>query len=328
MKNPVFRLALGAKRWQNQILLTGMTASLCTLALPSLAFPINFAPGDYDNTANTVVSGPTPVYNQTTGLFRDAIWWSLNNGQPRVGSPDYINQNYSLVLSGNQAVPGTGPYTALNFTGPAVSGGQSYLTVYDTTPADGTANKNTFDATQGLTISADVMFTIHSVSAGVVALYNEGQDGLALLAHNGGGNNPDHARVDLIWQSSGQGTVLSSTTLPYATLTQLNWYNINMALSVSGDTWSMTGNIYSHLIGTDPTSGLGSLIGNVVYSGSVSAMSLTNPGEVGILAMGNEAIASPDSVGVSVTDFNVVPEPGTASLLGLGALAWLLRKRR
>jgi len=133
---------------------------------------IFFAPGDYDNTANTVVAGPTPVNNQTTGSFRDTIWWSINNGQPRVGSPDFINQGNSLILQGISAVPGPGPYTALNFTGPSISGGQSYLSIYDTTPADGAATKNVFDATaQTLRVSADVLFVVQGLSVAIVNCY-------------------------------------------------------------------------------------------------------------------------------------------------------------
>ena len=111
--------------------------------------------------------------------------------------------------SANHAVPGPGPYTALNFTGPSISGGQSYLSIYDTTPADGAATKNLFDATGGLKVSADVLFVKHNVSGGVVALYNEGQDALALLATNGDGNNTDIPKLDLVWQSPGSGTVLA-----------------------------------------------------------------------------------------------------------------------
>lgn len=306
-------------------------ASLVTTASASLPVgPINFSSAaDYDNTANTVIAGPTPVYNQTSGLFRDVIWWSLNNGQPRVGSGDYIERGNSLVVSGNQAVPGPGPYTALNFLGPAVSGGQSYLTVYDTTPADGTATKDLFDAsTQTLKLSVDVLFAeiTASVSAGVVALYNEGQSGLGLLAHNGGGNNADVPKLDLVFQSAGLGTVLTSVSLPGSSFVPLDWYRVTMNLSVSGDTWTMNGSFQNHLVGTDPTSGLGSVITTLSYTGSLSAQNLTNPGEVGLMAQGNN-IALPNSVGVSFTNFEVVPEPTSFVLtgLGLGLFALLTR---
>ena len=74
------------------------------------ANPITFGlASDYDNTANTVTSGPTTNNNQTTGLFQDIFWWSINNGAPRVGSADYINAGNSLILDNNHAVTGSGP---------------------------------------------------------------------------------------------------------------------------------------------------------------------------------------------------------------------------
>ena len=51
-------------------------------ASPAFANAITFNTLDYDNTANTVGIGPTPDNNQTTGGFRDLMWWSINNGQP------------------------------------------------------------------------------------------------------------------------------------------------------------------------------------------------------------------------------------------------------
>jgi hypothetical protein len=310
-----------------------LSAAWTSFAQATVVVPITFAPGDYDNTANTVIGGPTPVNNQTTGLFRDEIWWSINSGQARVGSGDYINQGNSLILVGISAVPGPGPYTALNFTGPAVSGGQSYLSVYDTTPADHTATKNLFNAQTGIVISADVLFVKHSASGGVVALYNEGQDGLALLASNGGGNNHDFPKLSLVWQSVGQGVTLDSVNLPDNAFVPGNWYRVTMGLTVSGDTWNMNGTFQNHLIGTDPTSGLDGLITTISYTGSLldpdaSARVLTNPGEVGIMAMGNEGITLPDNVGVSVTNFQVTPEPATLALLGIGGIGMLLKRRR
>jgi PEP-CTERM motif len=293
--------------------------------------PITFAPGDYDNTSNTVTAGPVTHNNQTTGLFRDAIWWSINNGKPRVDSPDFINQGNSLILVNNHAVPGTGSYTAMNFTGPSISGGQSYLSIYDTTPADGSATKNVFDAQIGIVVSADVLFVKHNVSGGVVAFYNEGQNGLALLANNRDGSNTDFAKLNLVWQSTGSGQVLQSINLPNSAFVPDNWYRITMALMVSGDTWTMNGTFQKHLVGSNPTSGLGSVITSLSYTGFLSnpgnALDLTNPGEVGIMAMGNESISLPDNVGVSVTNFQVIPEPATIALLGLGVPGLLNRRK-
>jgi hypothetical protein len=313
----------------NALVLSVLLLSLCALAHSA---PITFAPGDYDNTPNTVISGPTPVNNQTTGQFRDVFWWSISNGNPLVGSDDYINQGNSLILVNNHATAGPGPYTALNFTGPSISGGQTYMAVYDTTPADGTATRNLFDATAGITVSADVLFVKHNASGGVMALYSEGQDALALVASNGDGNNPDVPRLGLVWRSQDNDTVLKSISLSSGSIIAEDWYRVTMNLTVSGTGYTVNGTIQTHLIGTDPTSALDSTLWSMSYNGSLTdpggpnGLVLTNPGEVGVLAMGNESINLPDNVGVSVTNFEV-PEPATLAMLALGGLAMLRRRK-
>ncbi|HTM56215.1 MAG TPA: PEP-CTERM sorting domain-containing protein [Pirellulales bacterium] len=321
----------------------------------SAATTITFGPGDYDNTPNTVTNpGAVQHHNQTSGLFRDVFWWSDRNNTTGVGSPDYINRGNSLVLSSGSpqhAIPGPGPYTALNFTGNSANGGQSYMAVYDSTPGDINPT-SLFDATNGLTVSADVLFAsnVHSVSAGVVAMYNEGQDALSLLAHQGGGNNLDHARLDLIFQSAGTGTQLASINLAgLTTFTQGEWYKVTMNLSVLGGTWTMNGMIQDHVDPTNPFSALVAIpITSLSFSGSLTnpgnALDLTNPGEIGVMAQANQAfgdaIPDPlhptvDNVGVSITNFQVpdifIPEPSSLVLAAFGIIglaAWGWRGKR
>lgn len=275
------------------------------------ALVITFGPTDYDNAQNVLNPGPTPVYNQTFGYFRDVFWWGTATG---VGDNDYINRGKNLISNGGtpaRAVVG-GDDDALNFTGVRIpNGGKNFLTVFDTTPADGPANRDLFDFSKpgGQTISADVLFAPgnHAGAAGVVALYSEDQYGLALLAHNGGGGNNDVPRLSLVFQSPGNAVLLESagpfvgTTIQGdtngAVATGSNsgdhWYRVILNVSVSGDTWTAAGEFWNHSDPTDPNSPLGAMIAALNDNGSLSDPNpaagvdlrvLTNPGEIGLMA--------------------------------------------
>jgi hypothetical protein len=117
-----------------------------------------------------------------------------------------------------------------------------------------------------------------------------------------------------------------------------------MDLTVAGDAWTMNGSFFNHSDPTDPNSALGTLITNLDFSGSLSDPDasirvLTNPGEVGLMAGttagygdaavgGNGANPCVDNIGVSITNFQVIPEPATICLLGLGALSLIRSSRR
>ena len=303
-------LPLARSGIESRSTVAGGTAVLCIL-LVSTAEASVFFPVGYDNTANTVTTGPTPNNNQTIGNYRDVWWASINNGQPRVGSPDYINYGKNLVQVGNHAEDnGTGLFDALNFTGPTVNGRQSYLTIFDTTPADGTATKDTFalgTPQNHLQIVADVLFAGpgHSVSAGILAMYNDGNDGLALLAHNGGGNNPDHSFVSIVYQNLvsatlGNNLTLATVNLANAAFAPGNWYQIVMDLweDPSG-TFNVEGRFYHHTDGNPANNLLLEVVNSAIsFNGSLANPSandppanfLSNPGQIGLIAQGREAI--------------------------------------
>lgn len=361
-----------------------LVARICVLwmagSCAAHADTITFAAGQYDNTANTVTgTNAAPIYNnkQTTGLFRDVFWYgnAYNGGNKGVGSPDFINSGSNLVSNGGSPARARpfGNDTALNFTGQRIGGepaGASFLTVYDTTPGDGTATRDLFDATGGLTLSTDILFAPggHAVGGGLVALYAGGQNGLALVARNGGGNNPDVPNFSLLFQQDGLPTTLTSVSLPgntfigdtvgglgsTAAATGDHWYRIIMTLVVTGDSYSVQGNFWTHTNAEDPSSGLASLITSLAWTGSLTspgnALDLTNPGEIGLMAFSRENFgdglgnggtgADPltDNIGISFTNFTFpeggppaeVPEPGSLALvmLGLAATGISLRRRK
>lgn len=281
------------------LLAAGSSATAVTVG------PIAFVASDYDNAAS-----------QTTGLFRDFLGGS------------YINQGVNF---------GSGLYTSLNFSGSAGAGGGSRATVYDTTPADGNATMSLWQGS--VTISMDILHNTfnNGKSVGPIALFNEGvgEEGLGLLLWDAG--NSDRENLQIVYQ-----TGLTSTTLAYANLgsqiAENKWYNLTMEVTVSGDTVNVLGTVFKHTTETDPNSLLGLQLGStLLYTGSMSTLGLTSPGEVGIAARAvsttfNSSVTNFEVEGIRVPEpvTTIVPEPVTATglLLGLGCVGRYLARRR
>ena len=275
------------------------------LLLLMLAAPAAFASGitfasaaDYDN--NTV---------QTTGFFRDVL-------------------NGDLIVRGLD-VGGTGN-TALNFTG--TDNNSPVLgrtTLYDTDPS--TAAPTLF--TGNLTASADILIGEfnNAKGAGILTLFTEGgtNTGLALFLTDNG--NSDTVQIRLVEQTGTNTSNLSSVALGIGIAEDL-WYRLLLTLTLSGSNFTLTGQVFSHTIGTDPNSLLGAQIGTTLTYNGVLGSGLSNPYEVGLVARGVSAV-----VNTSVTNFDIngsnnstpaVPEPGTLLLLGIGFLGLARQVRR
>ena len=262
---------------------------------PAQASPIAFTgDADYNNAAS-----------QTTGLFRDSL------------AGANINRGLDLGLTG---------HSALNFTGSdtnaAVLGA---ITLYDTN--SGTTSPTLFSGDR--IISADIL--IHEFNnakgAGILTLFTEGagDQGIALFLSDAG--NTDGQSIRLVSQTGVATTTLSNVNLSGG-IAEDQWYRLTLSLDeTSATNFTITGTVFSHLLGTDPDSGLGTQVGTTLtYNGTLSA-TLTDPYEIGLVSRG--VSAARDS---SVTNFCVdgcgpqaapgaeVPEPATLNLLTFGLM--------
>jgi hypothetical protein len=254
---------------------------------PTAVPPTNTATNTPTNTAvvptNTPTNTPTPtakiVITPPLTDFRD------------VRRPPDINVGLDLG--------GTG-HTAMNFTGSTGSGGDTWITVYDATPADDTV-KNTFGSLPFL--SADVL--IHRFNnkkgAGLLALFNEGtgQKGLALVIYDNG--NTDSLALGTVNKATGTFTVLATVSLGNG-IAEDAWYRLTMDVAVSGPNVAVTGKVFRHTTATDPNSPVdGQVGGTLTFSGPRPA-GVEATGEVGIVAQATSAV-----VDSSVTNFVIDP---------------------
>jgi len=192
---------------------------------------------------------------------------------------------------------GTGQ-NAMNFTGTGPSSGDTWITVYDATPADGSV-QNTFGSVQ---LSADVLIHTYNnrKSAGLLALFNEGagQKGLALMLYDSG--NSDSLALGTVDQASAAFTSLATASLG-GNVVENTWYRVTMDVSVSGGTVTVAGTVYRHATPTDPSSPLGTQVGVLNFNGALPA-GVAAAGEVGMTAS-----AYATAVDSSVANFTIAP---------------------
>jgi glucose/arabinose dehydrogenase len=193
---------------------------------------------------------------------------------------------------------GTG-HQAINFTGAAASAGDTWITVYDTTPTDDTV-ENIFGSVR---LSADVL--IHSYNngkgAGLLALFNEaaGKTGLALIPYDSG--NSDRLDLGTVNKATGHFTRLATVSLG-AGINENAWYRLTMDVVISGTNVTVTGRVFRHTTATDPNSSLNGQVGGTLSFSGVLPAGVDATGEIGVAASAFSA-----AVNASATNFTIDP---------------------
>jgi hypothetical protein len=187
----------------------------------------------------------------------------------------------------------------MNFTGSTGSSGDTWITVYDTTPADDTVI-NTFGS---VLLNADVL--IHRFNnkkgAGLLALFNEGagQKSLALVVYDAG--NTDTLALGTVEKATGQLTPLATVPLA-AGIAEDAWYRLTLGVAVSGGSVTVTGTVFRHTIPADPNSPLGAQVGGTLTFAGPLPAGVEPVGEVGMVASAFSAF-----VDSSITNFVIDP---------------------
>jgi len=209
--------------------------------------------------------------------------------------------------------PATPHFTAINFTGTVTAAGDTWVTVYDETPADDTV-RNTF--TGSVSLSADVLIAKqnNAKGPGLLALYNQPPSstpkGLALFLSEAGNTDrlvlatvtgtPTPANPPFV--ASAPTTLLAKALSPGQILIN-KWYRVTMDVVVSGTNFSVTGKVFNHSNPVDANSAVTTQVGgSLVFSGPLAAAGLASSGEVGIAATAANAV-----VNSSVTNFVINP---------------------
>ena len=187
----------------------------------------------------------------------------------------------------------------MNFTGTAANAGDTWMTVYDTTPADEVV-KNIYG---NVTLAADVL--IHSFSnrkgAGLLTLFNEetGKKGLALVIYDSG--NSDALTLGTVDKATGVFTGLTTVSLG-GNILEDKWYRLTIDVVVSGANVTVTGKVFAHVTPTDPNSALGAQLGVTLNFTGARPAGVDAAGEIGMPASSFGA-----TVDSSVANFTIHP---------------------
>jgi len=190
-------------------------------------------------------------------------------------------------------------HPAINLTGASGAGGDTWITVYDATPADDAA-QNAFG---NVSLSADVL--IHSYNnkkgAGLLALFNEaaGKAGLALVIYDSGGS--DSLVLGTVNKATGSFTALTTVALGSG-IVENAWYRLTMDVAVSGSNVTVTGRVFRHAAPADADSPPGTQVGATLVTTRARPSGVDAAGEVGVVASSFSA-----SVDSSVANLTIRP---------------------
>ena len=227
-------------------------------------------------------------------------------------TPGQYDANFREVFTGGE-MGQTSNGVANDFVTKLFPSGTANATVaiLDSTPADGTV-KTTF--TGGFTVTFDFRAGDASSSIGIYAVdpTNETSGFLALFNIDDSGATPPGS--DRIRIFSGSNPTTSAAGTAAATFTGTAGIDAGSAFTPVTVTYSV--------VGTTPTMSMnvGTLFGSQTFAPGTAIASPE-------IALRVFDATSGNANSTDVDNFNAVPEPGSAGLLGMGAIALLARRK-
>ena len=238
-----------------------------------------------DDIVACFTSGTPPVEKCSQTVTKEWV------GSGTVPLTDFRDVRRPTEINVGPDLCGTGQ-EAINFTGAAGSGGDTWITVYDPLPNPPPV------AFGSVGLSADVQIKLfnNAKGAGLLALFNEtaGKKGLALIAVNNG--NADKLQLVTVDQA-GKRTVLKSVSLGNG-IQECLWYRVTMNVVVNGADVTVTGQVFQHESPMDPDTAVAGQVGPTLSFTGARPAGVDATGEVGIVAAATSAF-----VASSVTNF-------------------------